>query len=211
MPFWCQAITWTKVDLWSIWPLGTKFSEILMEIKTFSLTNLHSKMSSAKVVAILSRPHCVNQINTPLKRSWYPIYSSHSARHSGKPDPHSILRASVDNVKLPFTFQCHFPQIIRPPHRQSETLTCQQRWCWLNQMGDLWCLYTTSPPNTHNRHHIAHLSEHEIGVYSMSSKSVVCHILLLINCMTIQNWKPRLLLICIHTPSLWAWQDISMG
>ena len=60
-PFRCQTITWTNDDILSIGPLGTKFSDICIEIKTFSLTKLHSKMSSNKVATILSRPQCVNQ------------------------------------------------------------------------------------------------------------------------------------------------------
>ena len=53
-----QAIIWTNARLLLIWHLETNFSEILIEIKTFSLKksmwNVVWKMS-----AILSRPHCV--------------------------------------------------------------------------------------------------------------------------------------------------------
>ena len=54
-----QANTSTNDDLLSIGPSGTMFSEIFIKIKTFSLTKLHWKMSSAKVAAILSQPQCV--------------------------------------------------------------------------------------------------------------------------------------------------------
>ena len=40
----------------SVGPLGTKFSEIFIEIKTFLLMNLYLKVSSAKVTAILPQP-----------------------------------------------------------------------------------------------------------------------------------------------------------
>ena len=40
-----QAITWTKADVLSIGPLGTNFSEILVEIVAFSLTKMRLKMS----------------------------------------------------------------------------------------------------------------------------------------------------------------------
>ena len=40
-----QAITWTKADLLSIGPLGTIFSEILIEILTFSFKKIHLKLS----------------------------------------------------------------------------------------------------------------------------------------------------------------------
>ena len=43
-----QAIIWTNADISSIGSLGTNFSEILIEIQTFSLKKMHWKMSSAK-------------------------------------------------------------------------------------------------------------------------------------------------------------------
>ena len=43
-----QAITWTSAGILLIGPLGTNFSEILMEIHTFSLKKMHLKMSSGK-------------------------------------------------------------------------------------------------------------------------------------------------------------------
>ena len=43
-----QAITWTKADLLLIGPLGTYFSEILIEIQTFSFKKMHLKMPSGK-------------------------------------------------------------------------------------------------------------------------------------------------------------------
>ena len=47
-PGWHQAIIWTNSGIWSIGPMGTNFSEILIEIHTFSLKKMHLKMSSAK-------------------------------------------------------------------------------------------------------------------------------------------------------------------
>ena len=43
-----QAIIWT--NSWILWigPLGTNFSEILIEIQTFSLKKMHFKVSSSK-------------------------------------------------------------------------------------------------------------------------------------------------------------------
>ena len=51
-----QAIIWTNAEILLIGPVVTTVSEICIEIKTFSLTNLYLKVSSAKVAAILSRP-----------------------------------------------------------------------------------------------------------------------------------------------------------
>ena len=43
-----QAIIWTNDGILLIRPLGTKFSEILIRIQTFSFKKLHLKTSSAK-------------------------------------------------------------------------------------------------------------------------------------------------------------------
>ena len=50
-----QAIIWTNAEILLIGPLvGTNFSEILMEIHTFSFKKMHLKMSSGK-----GRPFCL--------------------------------------------------------------------------------------------------------------------------------------------------------
>ena len=43
-----QAIIWTNAGIWLMGPLGTNFSEILIEIHTFSFKKMYLKMSSAK-------------------------------------------------------------------------------------------------------------------------------------------------------------------
>ena len=43
-----QAITWTNVGILLIGPLGTNFSEMLIEIHTFSFKKIHVKMSAGK-------------------------------------------------------------------------------------------------------------------------------------------------------------------
>ena len=43
-----QAIIWTTAGILLIGPLGTNFSENLIEIKMFSFRKMHVKMSSAK-------------------------------------------------------------------------------------------------------------------------------------------------------------------
>ena len=44
-----QVIIWTKVGILLIWPLGINFSEIVIEINTFSFKKMHLKMASAKL------------------------------------------------------------------------------------------------------------------------------------------------------------------
>ena len=53
-PGWRQAITWTSVVILLIGPLGTNFSEMLIEIHTFSFKKIHLKMSSGEW-----RPFCL--------------------------------------------------------------------------------------------------------------------------------------------------------
>ena len=43
-----QAIIWTNVVILLIWPLGTKFSEMLIKILTVSFTKRYFKMSAVK-------------------------------------------------------------------------------------------------------------------------------------------------------------------
>ena len=49
-----QAIIWTNAGILLIGPLGTNFSEILIEIHTFSFKKMHFKLSSGKW-----RPFCL--------------------------------------------------------------------------------------------------------------------------------------------------------
>ena len=49
-----QAIIWTNAEILLIGPLGTKFSEILIEIHTFSFKKMYLKMSTGKC-----RPFCL--------------------------------------------------------------------------------------------------------------------------------------------------------
>ena len=53
-PSQCQAIIWTNAGILLIRLLGTNFSEMLMEIHTFSFKKIHLKMSSGKW-----RPFCL--------------------------------------------------------------------------------------------------------------------------------------------------------
>ena len=52
-----QSIIWTNAGNLLFGPLGTNFSEILIEIRIFSSNKLHLKMSG-KLAAILSRLQC---------------------------------------------------------------------------------------------------------------------------------------------------------
>ena len=60
-----QAIIWTNVGILLIIPLGTNFSEILMEIYTFSFKKMHLIISSGKW-----QPYCLGlNVLTPVIHS----------------------------------------------------------------------------------------------------------------------------------------------
>ena len=66
-----QAIIWTNAGILLIWPLGSNFSEMLIEILTFSFTKMRLKVSSAKW-----RPFCLglNVLNGPHDSAVIGIY-----------------------------------------------------------------------------------------------------------------------------------------
>ena len=53
-----QAIIWTNAAVLLIGPLGINFSEILIEIHTFSFKKMHMKMSSGKWRPFVSASMC---------------------------------------------------------------------------------------------------------------------------------------------------------
>ena len=77
-----QAITWTNVGILLIEPLGTNFSEMLIEIHTFSFKKIHFVW---KIASILSRHQCVSLhtnitvissvgFQGPLLLTWFNFY-----------------------------------------------------------------------------------------------------------------------------------------
>ena len=63
-----QAIIWTTAGILLIRPLRTNFSEIFIEVYTFSFKKMHSKMSSGKW-----RPFCLG-LNVLRQYSNHPLY-----------------------------------------------------------------------------------------------------------------------------------------
>ena len=66
-----QAVIWTNDGISLIGPLQTSFSEIWIQINTFSFTKLHLKMSSGKY-----RPYCLG-LNVLIEMLWK-LCESHS-------------------------------------------------------------------------------------------------------------------------------------
>ena len=69
----CRAVTWTNVWILLVGPLGTNFSEMLIEIHTFSFKKIHLKMSSGKC-----RPFCLvlNVLIQLTKGEWAQLWKS---------------------------------------------------------------------------------------------------------------------------------------
>ena len=61
-----QAIIWNIAGIMLIGPLGTNFSDILIEIQTFSLKKIRLKKSSAK-----RRPFCLGLYVLKCQPSWF--------------------------------------------------------------------------------------------------------------------------------------------
>ena len=71
-----QAIIWTNAGILLIGPLGTNFSEILIEIQTFSLKKIRLKMSTAKCCSF-----CLGlNVLTPIL--WYIFGNDNWYHHS---------------------------------------------------------------------------------------------------------------------------------
>ena len=87
-----QAIIWTNAGILLIWPLGKNFSEILIEILTFSFKKMHLKVSSAK-----RRPFCLglNVLTSLLFRPAMPYGVMHLDQYwfmsDTKPWPEPML------------------------------------------------------------------------------------------------------------------------
>ena len=62
-----QAINSTNVGILPIGPLGTNFSETLIEMYQFLFTKMHLKMSYGKMAAILSRLNISHKVCTLLR------------------------------------------------------------------------------------------------------------------------------------------------
>ena len=66
-----QAIIWTNVAILLIEPLGTNFSDILIEIITFSVKENAFENVVRTLAAILSRPQWVNVVRSAREIPWW--------------------------------------------------------------------------------------------------------------------------------------------
>ena len=118
-----QAIICTNAGILLIGPLGTNFSEILIEIQTFSFTKMHLKMSSA-----IWRPFCLGlnvlkmylqiESHVPIKHDTTYNTTWYSMEIISKSWPYFHIRETLfiighifDVMNIFYTMQCtlHFP------------------------------------------------------------------------------------------------------
>ena len=100
-PGWCQAVIWTNGGILLIGLLATNFSEILIEIHTFSFKKMHLKISSAKW-----RPFCLGLI----------VFKS---SHLAWCKPCRIGRISIDQLPLHLSYVYHKTSNIRRTKSQN--------------------------------------------------------------------------------------------
>ena len=74
-PGWHQAIIWTNAGILLTGPLGTNFSEILIEIYSFSSKKMHFKMSSER-----GQPFCLS-LNILIIQASYNFAQAMTALH----------------------------------------------------------------------------------------------------------------------------------
>ena len=108
-----QAIIWTNDGILLIGPLGTNFSEILIEILIISFNKMRFKVSCAKW-----RPFCLglNVLNEPPGvQQWWPL------RNTFQPHAHNKLQSQTlcitKEMNVPFTlirFALTFNYILPP-------------------------------------------------------------------------------------------------
>ena len=80
-----QAIIQTNAGILLIGTLGTNLDETFIKIEIFSLTNLHLKVSSAKVTAILPRPQCEPEVSILNVVIWSTLVNWNNQRSQRDP------------------------------------------------------------------------------------------------------------------------------
>ena len=112
-PQWRQAIIWTNAGILLIGPLGTNFSEILIEIQTFSFKKMHLKMSSAKWRLFRLG---LKVLTGPLCHHWsWPVFTSIcQGTLEGLVVPSIHRKALQKAFKLPFPYHQNQSILIEP-------------------------------------------------------------------------------------------------
>ena len=96
-----QAITWTNVGILLIGLLGTNFSEMLIEIHTFSFKKIHLKMLSGKMQPFCLSLNVLKDVSYPFTISKFSCNAEIQERWRSNPHPwciHTTLRHEATAV-----------------------------------------------------------------------------------------------------------------
>ena len=125
-----QAIIWTNAGILLIGPWGTNFSEILIEIQTFSCKKIYLKISSAKC-----QPFCLglNVLSSVL--AWmYAIIKRVVTDYCMLPSQHYRKSSSINRTKSQhlnvshLVLQLSFPNPLKPGIKSRIKVQLEQRW-----------------------------------------------------------------------------------
>ena len=104
-----QAIIWTNAGILLIWPSGTSFSEMLIEIHTFSFKKIHLKMSSAKWWPFCLGLDVLNELHTHDDQTGY-LVNTLRPRQNGRHFADDIFKCIFlnENVCIPIKISMNF-------------------------------------------------------------------------------------------------------
>ena len=116
-PGWSQAIIWTNAGILFIRTLGTNFSEVVIEIQTFSLNKMRLKMSSVK-----RQPFC---LGLDVLRV-FPRHSlSYKSHHGGLYLDNIFIRGMVhSNWRAVFYYQVQDSHGLESPN----SIFIREKW-----------------------------------------------------------------------------------
>ena len=132
-----QAITWTNARILLIGPLETKFSEVLIEIQTFSLMKIRLKMSSAKcssfrlglnVLSYVASISMASVNKMMLRRHYHQYHIVWEMAHDNCATNHQLSTAYECN------FNYHIDSNYKPVHKPRLTIAWWLIWLQLHHM-----------------------------------------------------------------------------
>ena len=118
-----QAIIWTNDGILLIGPLGTKFSEILIESYTFSFKKMHLKMSSGKWRLLRLGLKCVKS-QSDRRNTFQCVFQMHKFSFKKM----HYIRQSLHNVSRIFQANSSFTIQWPQTGKIHGVLTSQNQW-----------------------------------------------------------------------------------
>ena len=136
-----QAIIWTNAGILLIVPLGTNFSEILIEIDTFSFKKMHLKMSSENGGHLVSASMCERwlSVNTPLRSREARGHPPATRKPVGKPVGFFVIIGFIPLQRLALCCGswCELSAVLRRNTTGSRHVDLAQCFCIMSQSETL--------------------------------------------------------------------------